>query len=89
MRAGQLSLCSQVLLLPVGVPPRLVRARCTFSHAYDSEVRRELSTTDVGKINRVRSFKITKCYQSLVRSISRHFALVFLCFRICAVGWWG
>ena len=37
--------CSQVLLLPLGVPPMLVLAYFTFSHSHDGKLCRMLSTT--------------------------------------------
>ena len=50
MRVGQLSLCSEVLLLSFGVPPMPPPACFTLSHSHDSKVWRVLATTDVGNV---------------------------------------
>ena len=48
---GQLSLCSQVLLLPLGVPRMPAPACFTFSLSQDSEARRVPTiTTAVGNV---------------------------------------
>ena len=49
VRVGQLSLCSPVLLLPLGVPLVPAPACLTFGHPHDSEAWRVLSTADVGQ----------------------------------------
>ena len=43
----------------------------------DSEVWRVLTSTDVGDATQGEKFRITQCYPSVVRSISRHFAVGF------------
>ena len=46
----QLSLCSQVLLLPLGIPPMPAPARTTQSLTQDSEIWTALTTADVGNV---------------------------------------
>ena len=67
VRGGQLSLCSQKLLLPLGIPPRAALVCFTLRHFHDSEVPR---TLDVGSgTQAARGVRITKCCTSVVQAI--------------------
>ena len=69
-----MSLCSQMLLLLcLGVARMPALACFTISHSHDSEVWRVLATSDVGNVAQGQGFWITKCYPSMVRSMSKHF----------------
>ena len=77
---GQLSLCSQVLLLPLGVPPVLALACFTVSHSMAVKVAGcPLPQCSPPLLRGKCSFWTTKYYPSVVRSISRHFAIRFFC----------
>ena len=53
VKAGELCLCSQGLLLPLGVPPTPAPAYLTFSLSHEKEVWRVPTTTsDVGNVTR-------------------------------------
>ena len=49
VRVEKLSLCPEVLLVPLGVPPTPAPACFTLSCSQDSEMRRVPTTTDVGR----------------------------------------
>ena len=49
---GQWSLCSQLLLLPHGVPPTPGQTRFTFSHSEHTAIWRVLNTAAVGYATR-------------------------------------
>ena len=50
MRVEQLSLCSQGLLLPLGVVPTLAPTCRMFGHSHDSEIWWVLATIDLGNV---------------------------------------
>ena len=58
-----MSLCSQVLLLPLGVPMPLL-ACFTPKYFQDSQIWRVLTTTDVGNGTQGQGFRNTKSYPS-------------------------
>ena len=80
---GQLSLCSHMLLLPLGVPPTPVLANSV------SESRRCLPPHLMGEMQcRARGFRITKCYPSVAphaQAICHVFFVVCVCvcFVVC------
>ena len=75
MSVAPLSGCSQMLLLPLGVPPTPAPVCFTHSHSHDSEIRRVFTTSDVGNVTQgpggSRSPSVTHYW---CRSISVHFA---------------
>ena len=73
---GQLSLCPQVLLLPFGVPPMLAPAFMLHTKTF-SKFEGCSPPLMWGMQHRARGFWITKCYPSVVCSMSRHFAIWF------------
>ena len=71
VRAGQLPLCSQVLLLPLGVLPTPAPAMLPRK----SVVGRVFTAADVGEgTHRTRGPRITECHPSVARSFSRRCA---------------
>ena len=68
VRVGQLSLCSLMQLLPLGIPPRLVPAAPN-KVVPKTEIQ-GCSPPPMWEMED-RGFQITKCYQSAVRNMSR------------------
>ena len=50
VRVGRVSLCSQVLLLPLGVPPMAALASSTQNPSQDSGIWRVLTITNMGNV---------------------------------------
>ena len=61
-------------VLPLSVPPMPAPARLTFSHSQDKEVWWGPNTNDVGNVTPGQGFHISKCYPSVVHTISKDFA---------------
>ena len=65
VRVGQLSLCSYVLLLPLGIPPMPALAHSMQNLSQYSGVWRVLATTDLGNATQGQGCQNPICYPSV------------------------
>ena len=83
VRVRQLFHYSQLLLLPMGVPPMLAPACSTQRLSQDCEVWRVLTTTQVGNVTQGHGFQITKCYHQWCAAFSGSLPVVSGIHRRC------